>query len=562
MLPRHWVIRGRIVSGLVLFIYAATHLLVIAHGIGGLGPLAFGAGTIQAAWSSTPGRVVLYAALAVHVALVLVTLFARRTLRMPRREALQIVLGVLIVPLMVTHVVGTGIVSMAWKVDVSYPFVLALMFVQQPLLAGLQTVGVLVTWSHGCIGMHHWLKVRPWYPRAVPWLYAGALLLPVLALQGMLSAGREVAVLAQDPAWVAAMMAEGEAPADVAPLYAWVYGTAEIARDGMLALLVGTFAARGVRSLAARRHRRVRITYPSGRTVAVTAGTTVLEASRLAGIPHASMCGGRGRCSTCRVSVRAPADALPPPGEIEARVLDRIGIEADEPVRLACQLAPTDHVAVTPLLPPDATIADGRLPAATTLGREREIVVLFTDLRGFTAFAEQRLPFDVVFVLNQYFRAIGQAVEAAGGTVDKFIGDGVMALFGLDTDVEDGARRAFAAARAMGEAMERLNRDLAAELDAPLRIGIGLHSGPAIVGRIGYGPSVGLTAIGDTVNIASRCESLCKDLGVELVASRRVVRRAGLVLPPDALHRVEVRGRAEPLPVYAVPRAVDLPKPA
>ena len=110
--------------------------------------------------------------------------------------------------------------------------------------------------------------------------------------------------------------------------------------------------ARLVRRAWQRRRGLVRIGYPDGRFVEVVPGTSVLEASRLAGIPHAHVCGGRGRCSTCRVRVISDRSALPQPSGREAFVLDRIGVAANPSIRLACQLRPQTDVAVIPLLPP------------------------------------------------------------------------------------------------------------------------------------------------------------------------------------------------------------------
>src|SRR5208283_2937786 len=105
---------------------------------------------------------------------------------------------------------------------------------------------------------------------------------------------------------------------------------------------------------------------------------------------------------------------------------------------LACQLRPHGAVDVTPLLPPFAVAADGRRRVDFAQGSEREVAILFADIRGFTALSEGRLPFDVVFILNRYFAAMGRAVETAGGRVDKFIGDGVMALFGIESGAQAG----------------------------------------------------------------------------------------------------------------------------
>jgi len=302
-----------------------------------------------------------------------------------------------------------------------------------------------------------------------------------------------------------------------------------------------------------RRRGLVRIGYPDGRVVEVVPGTSVLEASRLAGIPHAHVCGGRGRCSTCRVRVRAEIGSIDPPADSELRVLRRIGATSN--VRLACQLRPRGAVEVTPLLPPYAHAVDGRQRVDFAQGSEREIAILFADIRDFTSLAEGRLPYDVVFVLNRYFTAMGRAVEAAGGRVDKFIGDGVMALFGIESDARAASRAALDAAKLMSARLAELNRSLRGELDQPLRIGIGIHIGPTIVGEMGYGSAVAMTAIGDAVNTASRLESLTKTYGCELVVSEETVLRAGLDLSAFPRHEIEIRGRREMLAVRTVASA-------
>jgi adenylate cyclase len=154
---------------------------------------------------------------------------------------------------------------------------------------------------------------------------------------------------------------------------------------------------------------------------------------------------------------------------------------------------------------------------------------------------------------------MGHAVEAAGGRIDKFIGDGVMALFGLDTGVEAGCREALAAARDMAERMEILNRALVHDISEPLRIGIGIHTGPAIVGEMGYGTAVSITAVGDSVNTASRIESLTKTYACQLVVSEAVVLRAGIDLADAPRHEIEIRGRVERLVVRTFTSARDLP---
>jgi adenylate cyclase len=303
--------------------------------------------------------------------------------------------------------------------------------------------------------------------------------------------------------------------------------------------------------------RRVRLRYPDGVTVSIKPGMSVLEASRAAGVPHAAVCGGRGRCSTCRVRIGHGAEHLAAPAPDEARVLARIGAGAD--VRLACQLRPTHGLAVVPLLPAGVGPQDIRIQVHPGLGVEREVAVLFADLRAFTRLSEGRLPYDVVFLLNQYFKAMGRAVEDEGGRVDKFIGDGIMALFGIDADPPAACRHALAAARAMAVALEILNRELAHDLPEPLRIAVGLHVGPAILGEMGYGRASALTAVGDTVNVAARLEALAKEFEVQLVVSTRLAERAGIDLGAFEERQIEIRGRRRPLRVRLVHEAPVLP---
>jgi adenylate cyclase len=248
-------------------------------------------------------------------------------------------------------------------------------------------------------------------------------------------------------------------------------------------------------------------------------------------------------------------ESQPPASAAERRVLERIGAEDD--VRLACQLHPTHDLSVSTLMPADADALRALRRMDPSQGSEREIAVMFADLRDFTRLSETRLPYDVVFLLNRYFTVMGAAIEAEGGHVDKFVGDGIMALFGLEKGPVEGARSALAASAAMGEALVALNAELAHELKAPLRMGIGLHAGPTIVGELGYGRAMSLTAIGDTVNTASRLEALTKDLAAQLVVSDHLIELAGVELPGGRRAEADLRGRKATLPVRAFADARD-----
>ncbi len=546
--------RLHLATGLVLFTYLLTHLLNHALGLISLDALAVGREVFLAFWRNPVGTVVLYGALLLHGGLALAAIYRRRRLAMPLWEAAQLILGLAIPPLLALHILGTRLASEFFGVDDSYIYILLIYFVFSPLLALKQLLVTLVAWLHGCIGMHYWLRLKPWYPRAVPYLYGAALTLPLLALLGFYVAGREVARLAADPAWMAAAQTSIHPP-DAATV-SLIYNLDTAIIVGLAGLLAAVLFARWLRLQLTRRRGLLRITYPDGRQVAVLPGTTILEASRGAGIPHASVCGGRGRCSTCRVRIGAGAAHLPPPSEAEAAVLLRIS--AAPTVRLACQTRPTSDVEVTPLLPATATPLHTLARVAHRQGEEREVAILFADLRGFTTLAEHKLPYDVVFILNRYFATMGAAVEDAGGRIDKFIGDGVMALFGVDGSIDAGCRGALAAARSMAARLDELNQTLAHDLPEPLRIGIGIHSGPVIVGELGYKAATSLTAVGDAVNTASRLEAMSKELGAQLVLSEPVAARSGADLSSFPRQEIELRGRTGRLTVVAVAHVLDV----
>jgi adenylate cyclase len=551
--------RLRLITGLVLFTYVTTHFLNHAVGLVSLQALGETREWFLAFWRFPLAALALYASLLTHFLLALWAIYQRRQLlHMPRSEALQMLLGLCIVPLIVDHVVGTRVASLTYDVADSYTYVLLVIWHFDKMEGMRQAITLVVAWSHGCMGLHFWLRLRPWYPQAQPYLYAIAVLIPVLGLLGFVEAGRDVSRMAEDPEWLRNAFAAANLPNSegIARLYAISGGVYRF----FGASLFLTLLARQVRSFVERRRGLVTITYPGGRDVEIVPGPTLLEVSNANGIPHASVCGGRGRCSTCRVRITQGIETLPPPSPGEQSVLARVNAAPN--VRLACQIRPSHHISVVPLLPPGADPRDAQPKAAHLQGREKEIAILFADLRGFTQLSEKKLPYDVVFLLNRYFAAMGQAIERAGGHVDKFIGDGVMALFGAteSNDPALAARQALIAAREMGIALEALNKTLAHDLEDPLRIGIGIHMGPAIVGEMGYARTVTLTAIGDAVNTASRLETLTKEFAVELVISDDVAQRARFDPSAFPAMDTEIRGRKETLRVRAIAKARDLPE--
>ena len=185
-------------------------------------------------------------------------------------------------------------------------------------------------------------------------------------------------------------------------------------------------------------------------------------------------------------------------------------------------------------------------------GRDEEITVLFCDLRDFTVLSEARLPYDVVYLLNRYFAIVGQAVEQAGGRLDKFIGDGAMALFGLGGNRQDACRQALSAAAAIVRDIGQLNEELSRDFATQLKIAIGIHTGPSVVGVMGYGAAKSLTAIGDTVNVASRLETTAKAHDVAVVVSEPALLQSGVTVEGLESSEVAIRGRSASMRVYLI----------
>jgi adenylate cyclase len=547
--------RLRLWSGLVLFVFVLTHFVNHALGLISLETLDAGRTLFLLLWRNLPGTILLYASLIVHMALAFWAIYNRRRLDMPRWEGMQLLFGLAIPPLLILHILGNRLAAEFFGTSDTYIYNLLIYFVFQPLQLAKQILVMVVAWVHGCIGLHYWLRLKESYRRIVPLAYALALLVPTVSLAGVLVAGRDVRRLAEDPDWLNAAMAKINFADEQG--VGLIYSIENGFLAGFAGLLAMTLLLRQARAWWERRHGIVHLTYPDGKRVPVIIGATILEASRGAGIPHASVCGGRGRCSTCRVRVGAGLETLAPPSEEELRVLARIGAVPN--VRLACQTRPQADLEVTPLLPPAPAMRETGPRPGILQGEEREITILFADLRGFTSFSEDKLPYDVVFVLNRYFAAMGLAVEECGGLVDKFIGDGVMALFGLSGGLDRGCGDALSAARRMSERLLEINSALKHDLGKPLKMGIGIHTGAVIVGEMGYGDAVSITAIGDAVNTASRLEAMTKEFGAQLVVSEPVAGHAGIDLGDHPLQEIEVRGRSAVLAVRVVRNALNLP---
>jgi adenylate cyclase len=268
---------------------------------------------------------------------------------------------------------------------------------------------------------------------------------------------------------------------------------------------------------------------------------SLLRLAQMNGIPHASACGGHARCSTCRVIVLEGLENLSPRTEPETRLATAKGFEPN--VRLACQTCAHGPATVRRLVLDERDVELATTCSGRSAGKEATLAILFSDIRSFTPFAEHNLAYDVVHVLNRYFCDTGSAVLRHGGYIDKYIGDGLMALFGLDSDDPAAAsRQAVQAALDMLGGLPALNRYLTQYVGTTLDIGIGIHTGSVILGEIGHPQRMQLTAIGDAVNVASRVESATKEVGARLLITAEVAAHLGDEFGIGRRARIHLKG--------------------
>ena len=545
----------RLVCGVILFSYVVSHFL--NHALGNISVDVMEAGVYyhMLFWQFLPVAIVFYTAALTHMGLGIYALYQRRQFRWKTIEPLQLVLGLSIPALVMAHVIGVRLGQTLYGHQKLYPQELYLFFIGSPGRIWTMTILLLIAWVHGCIGIYFWLRMKPFFIRAAPYLLAAAVLIPTLSLLGVYQGGRSIEIEADDGEWRTHNLTRRQlgSVAEANSLDR-ISSALTIGYFGLLGLAL---AARGVRALRERRGGMIALSYGNGKTVRVPKGLSVLEASLRHNVPHASVCGGRARCSTCRIRIIGDHGTLPEPSQREAFVLARVGT-ADPSIRLACQLRPDTDLSFFQLFTPHTHAADGQASAPARIGQERYLVSLFVDMRGSTQLAEKRLPFDTVFIVNRFLGAVSQAVIEHGGQPNQFVGDGMLALFGLSADPQEACRQALRAAGKLAANIDELNELLSHDLRQPIRFGIGIHGGEVIIGDIGYRDHIVFTALGDAVNVAARLQDMTKTLACEAIVSEEVRRTAGIADEALPQQEVAIRGRDEPMAVRVVADAREL----
>ena len=288
------------------------------------------------------------------------------------------------------------------------------------------------------------------------------------------------------------------------------------------------------------------------------AAMTILDVSIAHKIPHVRACGGHGRCTTCRVRI---CDGIQNVSARTPREVEVAGaLRWDGFTRLACQTRVSGDVTLERLVRSPADMSCLQVEEASVAPpQERTLAILFSDIRNFTPFVEAHLAYDVVHILNRFFKAVGDAILINNGVIYQYVGDQIVGLFGVGGDPpEKSCLDSIRAGLGMRAALNDLNAQLSDEFGTTLESGIGAHFGPLIVGMMGHPDHRQFTVVGDAINVASRIEDANKTLGTRFLMSEALfnhvpqapvqVRRTQAVLKGKhgAFQLVDVIGFAAP----------------
>jgi adenylate cyclase len=541
--------RSRTISGCILFFYVFTHLLNHSLGLISLDTMEQGRAIFLRFWRHDVLFYVLYGALSIHFLLGVYALARRRSFRMSRKEWIRNSCAVLIPFFLASHLSITLWGSRFLGLNDSYAFMIISTYIFDPFGYIILGLMLMLVWTHGSIGIIGLIEFREFYSKRRG-LFQGLILgLPLIAYGGYIRASIELSEASQsNPITILELISNSNFTAEIGEK---IVSLSDLLQFLVYPILLSLFVAfYFIRNLLEKRFNSIQVQYTDGTNINVSRGSSLLEASHKAGRYHESVCGGRGRCTTCRVRVTSSLGELPKPNKIEQSVINRLNF--DQSLRLACQLRPETDIEINPLIKlVNHDKQNLRFSNQENLsGIEKETVIMFCDLRGFTRLSDGKMPFDVVFILNKYFKLVTDAVEENKGRIDKFIGDGVMAIFDKDTTISKNCKNALKGAAMITTYLNELNDELSTDDIEPLRLGIGIHSGNAIIGKMGYGEASTDTAIGDTVNVASRLEQLTKDYSCQLMFSSIVAENAELDKTKLNSVKTKIRGKKDYLEAF------------
>ena len=511
-------------SGLLLFACVAVELCNAAIGLVSLEAM----GSF-AAWRSAvlPPRIVALiftTMILAHIATTLRCTVFRSTVNMPALDAVVILSGALVPFLLLPYLVDTTAAGVLFGVSDDTLYRLAKLW---PEHAFIYTALLVLLWVHGCLGIYLAMRLKPSYMRFGPVLAVTAIALPIAAIAGIIASARVVSVLMADEALAGQVRAATNWPSvDAENSLSRVRLVLISCYGAVLVLAAAALVIRFLRIVVAP---KIDVSYVGGPTLNVAVGPTLLEMSQIKGVAHANACGGRGRCTSCSVRIEHAAERLPSRNAFEVAMVG----QQDETIRLACQIRPTAALTVSLLAAPEAAMAD---PNLDVTGVDCELVVLCVAMRDHAALARQQAAYDAIFLLNEFLDAVHAAIATHDGwTLGTIIGNRLVAVFGRGTSTSAACEAAIGASADIDVALDRLNERFAAELGRPIAVAMGLALGPTYLGRVGWGSSKALTAIGPAVDMACALAQQAEHRGDQLLADEAILKQARIDTDPFEL---------------------------
>ena len=540
----------RMYSGILIFFYVTIHLLNHSLGLISIKLMDQVSDYVSNIIRTYIVSAILYLSFFIHLVSGLISLFKRRSFKMSLKDWAQLILGLTLPWILIVHLIANGYATRFENLESSYAVLVLATWVFDTKYIFLYNLLLVATWIHGIIGLQNITQNSEVYNKNKPFFTVLVWIIPILSILGYASAGKElISSIVVDEKVIYQILGEANFTEELG------FRLTKLSNFVLLyypSILLFLFVSAVIIYRYRLSKRLITVKYADGVEVKISKGTSILDASRENSIGHISMCGGRGRCSTCRVRVLSARDDLPERNGVEEQVARRLNLDSN--VRLACQLRPISDITVRPLVTAPKTSVNEATKLSLS-GREKEVVVMFIDLRNFTRISETLLPYDTVFLLNKYFKICGEAIAENNGNIDKFIGDGVMALFNSGERLKDNSIDALKAATTISEKMATLSKESEEDFQHRLRIGMGIHAGTTIMGEMGYGTSISETAIGDCVNVASRLEQLTKAEGCELIISEDLYLSSGVTEKPMSKKTIPIKGKVNKMSICTFDKA-------
>ena len=279
---------------------------------------------------------------------------------------------------------------------------------------------------------------------------------------------------------------------------------------------------------------------------------SILESTLAAHINHTHACGGQARCSTCRVSIKEGLENCIPRNEKEQNMADKLGFPAD--IRLACQTRLCGDISIRRIVLDklDMAIISDQFSEDSNhaLGSLKELTIVFTDIENYTALAENFPPYDIVHVLNRYYRMMNTIIQDNNGIISDVAGDGILAIFGVDDSSSNSVLAAIKAVRGMNERLLLFNKYLEENFNIQFGIRAGVHYGSVIIGPFDTGAMKKLAVIGDNVNYASRIETANKEFGTKLLLSEQAYKKVKTIYPKHNRFETALKGKTGQYQLY------------